>query len=48
VDFYHEINDSESVATAPKIIQQAYAFLPKRMFHFLTSPLMQEPAQEAV
>jgi hypothetical protein len=24
VDFYHKINDSESIATAPKILQQAY------------------------
>jgi hypothetical protein len=47
VDFYHKINDSESIATAPKILQQAYEFLPEMMFHFLTSPLMQEPAQEA-
>jgi hypothetical protein len=29
VDFYHEINDSESIATAPKILQQAYDIPPR-------------------
>jgi hypothetical protein len=29
VDFYHEINDSESIVTAPKILQQAYDIPPQ-------------------
>ncbi len=29
VDFYHKINDSESVATAPEILQQAYDIPPQ-------------------
>jgi hypothetical protein len=29
VDFYHKINDSESVTTAPKILQQAYDISPR-------------------
>jgi hypothetical protein len=28
VDFYHEINDSESIATVPEILQQAYDIPP--------------------
>ncbi len=29
MDFYHEINDSESIATAPEILQQAYDIPPR-------------------
>jgi hypothetical protein len=29
MDVYHKINDSESVATAPKILQQAYDIPPR-------------------